>query len=434
MGGGWSKRQRPPVIAASECPIYGVAPIGGHHILVAGGGGQARSGVPNLLEVFLLEPTPAPDDTLTLRCVKTTSVDTGTLATMNIALHELNPNGERGEMLVAAGQDDLCKIYRAVEAAKPMGSAGDRTPPTGALNILSFNMEEAYSFRTDFADGPPGSAFQKVVRFSPPDGRFLVTGGADGRLRLWEPSDGSMGKLEEVSAHKGEVNDVDISPDGAYILSVGSSDAACFLWSFDASNGVKKRADIRFAAPEAGEAGKKFKIRSGRFTRLGRATAVYVTVAVPVQRSSKGQRSFLSLWIYNPRLDSNRCALTNLACTETVSSLALSEDSQLTALGTLAGSVGIFETEDLHPLRWIPETHGIFVTGLAFLPPASHGPSAVSFALARDSRASLISVAADKTIQVHHLPWRETPSSTAFLAKLLAALLLLALLLRAAGL
>lgn len=47
---------------------------------------------------------------------------------------------------------------------------------------LTFQIEETGSVATDFAkDG----GFQKCVRFSP-DFKRLVTGGADGHLRMWK--------------------------------------------------------------------------------------------------------------------------------------------------------------------------------------------------------------------------------------------------------
>lgn len=48
---------------------------------------------------------------------------------------------------------------------------------------------------------------------------------------------------------------------------------------------------------------------------------------------------------------------------QTISTLAVSECGNFTAIGTLSGSVGIFDTHEMKALYMAHETHGIFVTG-----------------------------------------------------------------------
>ncbi|HEY4310076.1 MAG TPA: protein kinase [Pirellulales bacterium] len=64
------------------------------------------------------------------------------------------------------------------------------------------------------------------VAFSP-DGRLLATGGADGTIRLWDPSSGE--ELRTIYAHANCTNDLDFSPDGRSLASA-SCDGSIKLW------------------------------------------------------------------------------------------------------------------------------------------------------------------------------------------------------------
>ncbi|GCB83829.1 hypothetical protein scyTo_0024380, partial [Scyliorhinus torazame] len=67
-------------------------------------------------------------------------------------------------------------------------------------------VESLHVVHTDFST----DALQKTVRFDLKHS-FLVTGGVDGFIRVWEFP--SMKKRFDFRAHDGEVEDVDISPD-----------------------------------------------------------------------------------------------------------------------------------------------------------------------------------------------------------------------------
>lgn len=50
------------------------------------------------------------------------------------------------------------------------------------------------------------------------------------------------------------------------------------------------------------------------------------------------------------------------------SSLGVSQAGDYTALGTLGGSVGVYDTHTFRRLYYAPETHSIFVTSVCVLP------------------------------------------------------------------
>ncbi|VDP05091.1 unnamed protein product [Soboliphyme baturini] len=79
-------------------PIYCVRTLGDHHVLVAGGGGQAKSGVPNRLELYLMEHV----NNLCKLC-KVGVLDTGVAAAMNMDVYTVS--AKKGQFLIAIGQE-----------------------------------------------------------------------------------------------------------------------------------------------------------------------------------------------------------------------------------------------------------------------------------------------------------------------------------------
>jgi len=65
------------------------------------------------------------------------------------------------------------------------------------------------------------------------DGRLLVSGGADGRLRVWDASTGD--EVHHLDGHRGEpgfetISDLAISPDGRWLASAGWHDRTVQVW------------------------------------------------------------------------------------------------------------------------------------------------------------------------------------------------------------
>ena len=60
-----------------------------------------------------------------------------------------------------------------------------------------------------------------------PDGRLIISGGADGTVRVWDAATGE--KLASLSGHGAAVRSVALSRDGATLAS-GSEDNRVFVW------------------------------------------------------------------------------------------------------------------------------------------------------------------------------------------------------------
>jgi WD40 repeat protein len=78
--------------------------------------------------------------------------------------------------------------------------------------------------------GHPGGAY--VARFTP-DGRRVITGGADKAVRVWESDSGRM--AFELRGHGDAVTGVDVSPDGRRICTSSRYDRTARVW--DAATG-----------------------------------------------------------------------------------------------------------------------------------------------------------------------------------------------------
>jgi WD40 repeat protein len=70
-----------------------------------------------------------------------------------------------------------------------------------------------------------------AVTFSPPDGRYLVTGRADGTVQVW---DARTGELRQTLVHGGMVRGVAFHPSGTLLASL-SGDGSVNLWPWDFS-------------------------------------------------------------------------------------------------------------------------------------------------------------------------------------------------------
>jgi WD40 repeat protein len=118
------------------------------------------------------------------------------------------------------------------------------------------------------AADPRGEAGTSETAEFSPDGQFIVSGGGDGKLRLWRVSDGSLvwegvywdGSLDDK---QGEIEAVFFSPDGEQIAASGNTDGIKIYRASDGSllsalegdgaDGIAFSPDGRFfAAPSQG--------------------------------------------------------------------------------------------------------------------------------------------------------------------------------------
>ena len=100
-----SKSSLPELLCKVDFPLYGLCCITNRHILLAGGGGAARTGVKNGMEIFELS-----HNGKGTVAESVTFFDTGIHAIMNIASAQYDPQSQTA--IVACGQNENCQLYR----------------------------------------------------------------------------------------------------------------------------------------------------------------------------------------------------------------------------------------------------------------------------------------------------------------------------------
>jgi WD40 repeat protein len=83
-----------------------------------------------------------------------------------------------------------------------------------------------------------GEIARRYSRRAVPDGRWVLSGSADGKVRLWEVSSGKEIKCfdghQDAEGYRKAVNSVAFPPDGRYGLS-GGDDKWVRLWAIPRS-------------------------------------------------------------------------------------------------------------------------------------------------------------------------------------------------------
>uniref|UniRef100_A0A0R3RKS0 WD_REPEATS_REGION domain-containing protein n=1 Tax=Elaeophora elaphi TaxID=1147741 RepID=A0A0R3RKS0_9BILA len=422
MGNSTSKGE-PPIIARCSSPAYCVQVVGSRHVLLGGGGGASKTGVPNNIQTLLLsfdsksltaEDLPKTSERLPLIAEVTDSLETNPHATMNMDCVLLGA-AEQGKYLLAAGHDEFCDLYESNGFSLSKEKKNEQ--PSLALSFEKISRI--------ISDEKPSNAYQKTVRFDRSvegQPQRLYTGGADGCIRIWDVEklrQGSSSKhtpLIKIKAHQGDVDDLDISPNGKLCISVGH-DATVYIWN--TTNGEKI-----CNVPVPKEIGDGFKVRSVRFTVLGSKNTIFLATYNQIRFTRKAV-SHVALWAFNNERNVCRPILVREACRETISALAVSRCGNFFAIGTMDGGVGIYDTHELKLLYFAQKTHGIFVTAIDFLPQKTHdfGPLGGENerqrfhypGVASEYRAAVISLSADQTVQFHAVPSLKPTLFTYFL-------------------
>ncbi|CAN9514184.1 unnamed protein product [Ophioblennius macclurei] len=365
-------------------------------VITAGGGGASKTGIKNA--VHFLDLQLVGDQQYSASLLH--SHDTDTRATMNMAV---------GDGVMAAGQDGTCCLMRfkqgvpkggsvrnsvqqgntrrragkgqqaKKDGAEMAGDASDTKDETSQISVSS--LAEVQS------DMNLQDPLQKVVRFSP-DLSLLLTGGTDGHVRVWEVS--SLKKKLDFKAHEGEVEDLDMSPGNKHLVTVGR-DFSCSVWS---GNQLAVALNWHESMPQIAQ--KTYRYMACRFGMVEDqkdALRLY-TVQIPHKRDRKPPPCYLTKWDGKSLLP----MLTASCGSEVISSLAVSDSGTFLGLGTVTGSVAIIIAFSLQRLYYVPESHGIVVTDLCFLPDSLRG----------NNEAALLSVAVDSRLQVHSVANRRS--------------------------
>lgn len=415
-----------PDLGKINFPLYAVAPLSCNHVIVTGGGGSSNTGVFNGFAICEIGM-----DNNGYVAYEVQRHDTNSLAIMNCAVGSFDP---KKRLFLAAGKDGDCDIYQL--KFKRLTSTGNRTSDDGGSgeafsrkrkksnatsngtvkspeNVskstnsvesgpsdLAFDIQNLLNIKTDFS---PKDPCQNTVTFSF-DGRLVVTGGADGILRVWTFPEMQLKSKIEIS--KKEISDVDISPDRKYVSCV-SKDGRCKIWSL--ADG-KVRASLDLPPEDEG----KFMYKRCRFGAVQEKRNTYRLYLILNPTNYKKNKSYLQHWT------APDFSLTKVAAAgETLSALAVSRCGRYLAVGSMTnGDVDIYISFSLQRLKHIERAHKTFVTGLTFLPPAQPDEESVL----GNCDAAVVSISVDNQIHVHHID--KTSGISMWLAVVLIILVL----------
>uniref|UniRef100_A0A1B0G0U4 Uncharacterized protein n=1 Tax=Glossina morsitans morsitans TaxID=37546 RepID=A0A1B0G0U4_GLOMM len=443
-----TRRPSDGLLARVNFPLYAVDMLTSRHVLVAGGGGSSKTGVANGFEIYEIF-----HNGQHFCAQEIVRYETGANVVMNFAVRN---EGRRA--LLCAGQESHCQMYfvnprvlsddgkeevsiisdyksnrdnhdvrahenglrnrrnttssvedlpnghtaNAAEDKQPLPTV----PPDQNSNMkrhLKFDIKVGNSVQSDFL---PTEPLQRVVRIGP-NGDIMVTGGTDGHLRVW--SFPKMSLIADIKAHSKEIDDIDISPDSKYIITI-AKDRLGIVWDIKTA---KRHYDLNWDTPE----GIKYLYKRCRYGTIETQRDQYrlFCIANPLGKVGK-QRGYLQQW---------DCSTGTLRLAvgidESLSSLAVRDDGRFVAIGTMfSGSVSMYIAFSLQRVLHVDNAHSMFVTGLQFLPVTNEeGPPVSS-----DTEAAVLSISVDNKVCIHSLQQRHT--IPAWLAIILIVIVLLA--------
>ncbi|KAJ1608253.1 WD40 repeat-containing protein that has a transmembrane region at the C-terminus [Cryptosporidium canis] len=347
----------------ADYPIFGLC-CTNDSIILSGGGGGRDYGIEDQIELYELEECVddrklsandkvSTESSLMLKYVYNTTKQKGVIDNMCFN-SKLN--------LVAGGIRESCILLYI-----------EKKEQTKSIKMY-------LQFQTVWDGGKKGK--QNVCRFSK-NGKFLITGGTDNTVRVWELSEKTENsheviplKMKEFNGHDSEILDLDMSPDNKFIIS--SSRNGTILVHECISGEIFKK----FTVPMKNG---NYIVRQCRFIENGRLNSPRR------QKSNDRQQYIVSLLLHEVRGSSfitfwnmkvskenasenqnNRILFSqifsSLICDKPSSVLVVSEDYNFLAVGTNTGLIKVFKN-NLNELTLIKEGifHELPVTGLQFL-------------------------------------------------------------------
>jgi len=276
-----------------------------------------------------------------------------------------NVNGNK--IYIAANEENQCRQYIADIVIEPTFQDGI------ASKEIDFKITPGDSLTTDFNEDEP---LQRIVKINN-DGNIMVTGGTDGCVRIWNfpiMKSKDTSPLKEYEGHTKEIDDIDISTDGKFIVSV-AKDGKAYHWN--------TITDTRSALTHPINDKRIFKR-----CRFGMAENKIVYHIYTIVNGPK-QKSYLQKWSEKNKI------LYELLFSEPTSALAVRKDGLYVAVGTMySGSVSIHNTSNLKMIYNVKQAHAMFVTGLEFL----------NEDLTPDMKAAVLSISVDNRVCFHNVP------------------------------
>ncbi|WOH15566.1 hypothetical protein DCAR_0935108 [Daucus carota subsp. sativus] len=287
------------------------------HVVLSGGGGEGRIGIPNALLISQFDP-----NTKSLSDHPVAELGTGADLPSRMAVH---PKGEG----VMCSMPKSCRWYEW-EAIERDGVHG--WSPKSSEKIFK-QLEDV--------------GRQLALTFNE-EGSVLATGGEDGKLRVFKwPTMDSI--LDESGAHA-SVKDLAFSPDGRFLASVGSS-------------GPGRVWDIASSAPIASLKTKKdeqFVLCKFSQSLDNNHQILYVT-------AMQGKGGSIVKWkakSWKPK--SWKRISSKLVTRDSITAFSVSADGKYLAVGTMEGDILVLNSSSMLVHSVIKKAHLGILTSLMF--------------------------------------------------------------------
>ncbi|TPX51059.1 hypothetical protein SeLEV6574_g00528 [Synchytrium endobioticum] len=348
----------------------------GIRLYAGGGGGPNRSGVPNAVVIYDVDP-----------------------ATLS-----LTPAGE----ITFSNQDDACmSLELAHQEKRRYIAVGVNAPPEliqagDNKNLRLFKFDESLSDNdpntytmvksVQSVPGKKAEHYQRVARFSA-NGSMVITGTTDGHVHIWTFP--ALDEHRPPMLVSEEVFDVDIDSESSLLVVVTPS--KCQVISI-------KNGKIVFEISQPKFHKRACEFRACRFGRGSTEDYLYLTLNEKSRRAS-----FIGQW----RMDDWKMIRKRQVATKPVTAFALSPDGERMAVGVSDLSVVVLSTHSMNVQARLSNAHSFPVTCIAFSP---------------DSKV-VASGSADSSIHLMALPKTSSIPSASAISLLMILLLILGLML-----
>jgi len=393
--------------------------ISPRHLLLAGGGGAANTGVKNGFQIFQISSN---GENVVGDSV--TRIFTGEYCVYSIAARSSASNNNLPpKVTLIAGHNQFAQLYTLSLERELIGSdnpvsggdtlrhrsqngvpGGAGVQDTSGLSDhrLVFKCEPGTKVQIDYNEKEP---YGKVLRLSL-NGKLMASGGDDGHLRVW--SFPNLSLVHDFTSHDREIDDLDFSTDSNKLASV-SKDKRCIVW--DVRKG-KKHAELCWDSP----VNTKYMYKRCKFGCVEGDLKKFkvFTISNPIGNSKAP--AFLHRW--NTQTFTVEGSVSSPG--QCYSALAVSDCGTFVACGSMSeGIVDIHTAYNLNRVKRVKGAHSTFITGLEFLPTSDEAAPSRGF-----HEASVVSISVDHQVCVTHVEGQATLSS--FVASLLVVLVLLA--------
>eukprot|EP01135_Chromosphaera_perkinsii_P005987 Nk52_evm1s377 gene=Nk52_evmTU1s377 len=322
-------------VLKSNYPLYGVRSSRrdpeGNQVIIAGGGGAGKHGVPSLIEMYDIKATGRTGD----GAKKLFSESTGDKAPNKLDIHPQ-------ENILATGMNECCYVFSFDDDKEGNPS-----------------LEKTEDVKTESEEE---DSLQRVVRFSK-CGKYLATGGTSGEVKVWEYP--VMKIKYTLKAHTKDVNDIDFSFDHKRLITCGG-DKKLKLWNLDPAF---KGSDRLISVLETeslwfNNSKNPHHVKACRFG-LGEEGEIDGDCYIYTAHACMKQKSYIVKWDIE-----NFCPLAEYPTGRTqITTMALSPNCKHLAVGTNEGDILVLASTSKYLIRRVEtslEAHSFCVTDICF--------------------------------------------------------------------